>query len=66
VRPFLGFAAAGLWATATLVAAETGGKPAAVFVDAKVARVCQNCHGQTGDSVSPIYPSITVAYCVDF
>jgi cytochrome c553 len=58
VRLFLGIAAAGLWATATLAAAEVGSKPAAVAVDTKVMTVCQNCHGPTGDSVSPIYPRL--------
>jgi cytochrome c553 len=51
-------AAAAIWMTTTMVAAEVNGKPSPAAVDAKLKGVCQNCHGQTGDSVSPIYPRL--------
>lgn len=52
-------AAAGIWLTATLgAAAEPNAKPVAPAVDAKVAASCQKCHGETGDSPSPVYPRL--------
>jgi len=51
--------AASLCLTATLiVAAESSVKPALPLAQAKVAAICQGCHGPTGDSVSPIYPRL--------